>query len=132
MEDGIGLLQDKRSLLQANNELIRIQLENLKIENEVLQTAIMRPANYFVFPQPVSIASPESEASTVGPLRSSGRASTPFVNRETAKSGRLDHGRQPIPRRAHKKSKTGCRTCKLRKVKVSSRFVRVLSDRTDQ
>jgi len=25
---------------------------------------------------------------------------------------------RPIPRRSHKKSKTGCRTCKARKIKV--------------
>ncbi|TKA73167.1 hypothetical protein B0A55_07393 [Friedmanniomyces simplex] len=33
LEDGIGLLHDRQSLLHTNNELLKLQLENLKIEN---------------------------------------------------------------------------------------------------
>ncbi|KAK3671199.1 hypothetical protein LTR78_008834 [Recurvomyces mirabilis] len=117
MEDGIGLLQNKRSLLHANNELLRSQLDNLKIENEVLQAAVAKPTSIFIFPQPVSTSSPESDTSTAEYLQSSRRAFVPLITPKTSRDVKHNHCRQPVPRRAHTKSKTGCKTCKLRKVK---------------
>ncbi|KAK5715787.1 AP-1-like transcription factor [Elasticomyces elasticus] len=40
LETGITLLHDKQSLLHSNNELLKMQLDNLKIENQVLHATI--------------------------------------------------------------------------------------------
>ncbi|KAK4565230.1 hypothetical protein LTR86_003847 [Recurvomyces mirabilis] len=117
MEDGIGLLQDKRSLLHANNELLRSQLENLRVENEVLQAAVTKPPSMLMFPQPVPLPGPESDISTTEHLQSSKRTTAQVIGVKMSRGGQHNPSRQPIPRRAHTKSKTGCKTCKLRKVK---------------
>ncbi|TKA79291.1 hypothetical protein B0A55_04235 [Friedmanniomyces simplex] len=126
LEDGIELLHGKQTLLHTNNELLKLQLEDLKIENQVLRATI-RPTPMLVdAPMPVCLSrsSRLSLSDRSGP-RTKGFATIMGTNccssPESDTTVSTQEARIPIPRRAHKKSKTGCRTCKQRKVKCDER-----------
>ncbi|KAK3112621.1 hypothetical protein LTR53_010912 [Teratosphaeriaceae sp. CCFEE 6253] len=121
LEDGINLLQDKQSLLHTNNELLKLQLDNLKVENQVLHATIRTAPTFVDSPIPIMrsrfFGRSAFDSSSVRPIDVVAPASSP--ESESASTASLHDARVPIPRRAHKKSKTGCKTCRQRKVKVS-------------
>ncbi|KAK5689703.1 hypothetical protein LTR97_012702 [Elasticomyces elasticus] len=126
LETGIILHHDKQSLLHSNNELLKLQLDNLKIENQVLHATI-RPPPVSVN-GPISVRTSRSSPSSMSEVSSSTatNSNTPMASSrcsspESESTASAQEARVPIPRRAHKKSKTGCRTCKQRKVKCDER-----------
>ncbi|KAK3645105.1 hypothetical protein LTR56_002677 [Elasticomyces elasticus] len=126
LETGINLLHDKQSLLHSNNELLKLQLDDLKIENQVLHASI-RPPPVSV-DGPISVRTSRGSRSSMSALSSSmpTNFNTPMTSSccsspESESTASAQETRVPIPRRAHKKSKTGCRTCKQRKVKCDER-----------
>ncbi|KAK5721123.1 AP-1-like transcription factor [Elasticomyces elasticus] len=123
LETGIILHHDKQSLLHSNNELLKLQLDNLKIENQVLHATIRPPPVSVDGPIPVrtsrgSRSSMSEVSSSTATNFNTPMASSCCSSPESEFTASAQEARVPIPRRAHKKSKTGCRTCKQRKVKV--------------
>ncbi|KAK1018331.1 hypothetical protein LTR54_001217 [Friedmanniomyces endolithicus] len=111
LEDGIGLLHEKQSLLHTSNELLKLQLDNLKIENEVLHATI-RPTPMLV-DAPTSVDFSRSSRSyfggssmvpdgTFATMKERSGCSSP----DSDSTASTQKAHVPIPRRAHKKSKT--------------------------
>ncbi|KAK1071977.1 hypothetical protein LTR33_010328 [Friedmanniomyces endolithicus] len=126
LEDGIGLLHDKQSLLHTNNELLKLQLENLKIENQVLHATIRPPPRLVDAPTPVDFSRWRHscfDGSSLVPdeVFATMKESSCCSSLDSDSTASTQKAHVPIPRRAHKKNKTGCRTCKQRKVKCDER-----------
>lgn len=119
LEEGINLLRDKQSLLHANNELLKLQLDTLKIENQVLHATI-RPAPMCV-DTPILVGPAQSCRSSISDRSATAPneafptlvATSCCSSPDSEFTVSTQEARVPIPRRAHKKSKTGCRTCEL-------------------
>ncbi|KAK5107543.1 hypothetical protein LTR62_001031 [Meristemomyces frigidus] len=63
-EEAMVLLKDKQSFLDSNNEVLKLQAESLKEENEVLKASMLRPPSNVTFPSRVpSFSSPGSTSS---------------------------------------------------------------------
>ncbi|KAK4954654.1 hypothetical protein LTR10_008087 [Elasticomyces elasticus] len=123
LETGIILHHDKQSLLHSNNELLKLQLDNLKIENQVLHATIRPPPVSVDGPIPVRTSRGSRSSMSEVSSSTATNFNTPMAfsccsSPESEFTASAREARVPIPRRAHKKSKTGCRTCKQRKVKV--------------
>lgn len=121
MEQHISMLINQQSQLQTNNLALHCEIARLNDEIAALRV----PAEH----DPRSVCStwmyqgglPEIESSreTESRLASSiTGAQSPSRELRSSQPNVTFARPKPIPRRAHKKSKTGCHSCKARKVKV--------------